>query len=95
VPNVFSPNGDGINDHFVIFTNPIGLTIKQLAIYNHWGQRVYNLENFEAGNNNYFGWDGTFPPQYLAPQGTYVWVLSYQDLDGEVKIKRGTVALLR
>jgi gliding motility-associated-like protein len=95
VPTAFSPNGDGRNDHFVIFTYPLALTIKQLAVYTHWGQKAYFVENFEVSNHNYYGWDGLFINGTFAPQGTYVWVLSYEDIDGSVKVKRGTVALMR
>lgn len=93
-PTVFSPNGDGINDHFMIFTKPTGLKIKQLAIYTYWSQKVHSLENFEVTNDYFFGWDGVFKGAVASP-GTYVWVLSYEDLDGSIKIKRGTVALIR
>jgi len=93
-PTVFSPNGDGINDHFMIFTKPTGLKIKQLAVYTYWGQKTYSMENFEVTNDNVFGWDGLFKGAVASP-GTYVWVLSYEDLDGNIKLKRGTVALIR
>jgi gliding motility-associated-like protein len=59
IPEGFSPNGDGINDRFVIQRLPTGVTV-QLEIFNRWGHSVYR-------NNNYQNdWDGT------ANQGTTV-----------------------
>jgi gliding motility-associated-like protein len=45
VPNTFSPNGDGVNDHFIV--NGIGLNaIPSITIYNRWGQVVFQKSNF-------------------------------------------------
>ena len=52
IPEGFSPNGDGINDLFVILLNDKTLTIN-LQIYNRWGGLVYASEDYQ---NN---WDGT------------------------------------
>ncbi len=52
IPEGFSPNGDGINDRFVIRHVPAGVSV-QLDIYNRWGNRVYHQENYQND------WDGT------------------------------------
>ena len=45
VPNTFSPNGDGVNDNFVV--NGVGLNvIPSITIYNRWGQIVFQKSNF-------------------------------------------------
>ncbi|MFO8129783.1 MAG: gliding motility-associated C-terminal domain-containing protein [Bacteroidales bacterium] len=51
IPNVFTPNGDGINDHFEIkkLENYIS---NEIVIYNRWGSKVYERSNY---NNE---WDG-------------------------------------
>lgn len=49
IPNVFSPNNDGENDHFVI--QGILGTINKVRIFNRWGQIVFEASNY---NNN---WD--------------------------------------
>jgi gliding motility-associated-like protein len=68
VPNVFTPNGDGINDSWVIQyldTYP-GLT---LEVYSRSGERVYNRRE------GALAWNGTFKGKPLPP-GTYYWIIN-------------------
>lgn len=58
VPNVFSPNGDGYNDRFVI--DGITYTSNTVRIFNRWGQLVYEASNYQNQ------WDGD-----ELPDGTY------------------------
>jgi len=67
VPNVFSPNGDLINDGFGIQTS--GLTEYKLSIYDRWG-----LLMFESTDVNQF-WDGKNLDNKLCPDGTYYYIL--------------------
>lgn len=64
-PNVVTPNGDGVNDRFVIGNLVTGLSypINSLDIYNRWGSRVYHVENI-ASEDDF--WD----PKN-EPAGTY------------------------
>lgn len=54
IPNVFSPNGDGINDMFMMFTRDLDLPYN-LSIYDRWGSIVYNNKN---AITNETGWNG-------------------------------------
>ncbi len=90
IPNGFSPDGDGINDNFVIN----GLMLypgTKLSILNRWGNRVY----YQANYNN--TWDGTGNEGVtiggnLLPIGTYFYVLDLNNgeepLSGYVYINR-------
>ena len=70
IPNVFTPNEDGLNDYFVI--NPIdGLSNYRISIYTRTGIKV-----FESHQINY-SWDGRSNGQYCYP-GVYYYVISYQ-----------------
>lgn len=87
VPNMFSPNGDGIND--VLRINPVGL--KQLyyfRIYNRWHQLLYESRDLNGG------WNGTYFST-LQPMETYQWILSAQDKDGKWIQRTGSVTLVR
>jgi gliding motility-associated-like protein len=79
VPNVFTPNGDGFNDFFVIqYLN--AYPESQLMIFNRWGNLIYS-------SNNYLNdWDGG-----AHPSGVYFYVLKLKKGD-EFK---GTVTLIR
>ena len=82
IPNAFSPNGDGLNDVFipkVRFTKEF-----KFAIYNKWGENVFN----SSDSND--GWDGgDFPP------GVYSYFVEVVDYLGETTTKNGTVTLIR
>lgn len=75
VPEGFSPNGDGINDFFVI-TGAEKYTIS-LRIFNRWGSKVFESSHY---NNN---WDGTYNVDSLnsspLPEGTYFFVISFNN----------------
>ena len=77
--NVFSPNGDGSNDFFV-FDN-VQYYNNHLAVYNRWGQLVYETNNYR---NNWRATD--------VPEGTYFYVLKLPDEDREYT---GHVTILR
>ncbi len=82
IPQVFTPNGDGKNDFFVI-KGLNGRKVK-LTVFNRWGNKVY--ENNEYDNS----WDGYPNVRTLVvggdklPQGTYYYVLEFKDDKKEV-----------
>ena len=93
-PTVFSPNGDGINDNWTIFTGGKA-TINYLRIYDRWGEVVFeNATPFES-DNEALGWDGKFNKETLSP-GVYVYVaeLLFSE-DEDPLVIGGDVTLLR
>lgn len=88
VPNAFSPNGDNINDLFQGIA--FNLSSYYMAIYNRWGQLVY-----ETTNADYFaGWDGTFEGAEQE-MGTYVYVIDASFNNGEDFTTKGSFQLIR
>lgn len=90
VPNVFTPNGDNLNDFFVPYLEK-GLMIEELKVYNRWGQCVYNNENGDMG------WDGTFENSD-APADVYIYTLTIRlpdTAEQDTFSQRGEVTLLR
>ncbi|MCS6903751.1 MAG: PKD domain-containing protein, partial [Bacteroidia bacterium] len=89
VPNVFSPNGDGINDILVIDVRGFEYT---LQIYNRWGQKVF------TGTNNQF-WNGGWDNNINDPctEGVYIYHLKTEcSLEEGTYIDRtGTITLIR
>ncbi len=88
VPNTFTPNGDGQNDVVKVF-GPGVESIKQIRIFNRWGQLV-----FETNDPANIGWDGTFKGQELNP-GVFVYYMDVECINGERTIKKGDITLLR
>ncbi|HQQ95222.1 MAG TPA: gliding motility-associated C-terminal domain-containing protein [Bacteroidia bacterium] len=68
IPEGFSPNGDNVNDLFVIKGLPDGQN--EITIYNRWGNKVYHNPDYDNS------WDGsTDKGSNKLPQGTYYFVL--------------------
>jgi gliding motility-associated-like protein len=86
IPNVFSPDGDGINELFSFQTKGI-LTLNG-RIFNRWGQEIYSWDNLI----NY--WDGTYKGT-LVPEGVYFYVLESTNIFYNTKVYKGTVTLIR
>lgn len=86
VPNSFTPNMDGINDSFM--PEGTGITEFAFAVFNRWGQRVFETNNLS------FGWDGTFNG-VPCEQGVYVWKMLVIDNFGQQNATMGHVNLLR
>ena len=80
VPNIFTPNDDGVNETFTIRNLPTGGII--LIVSNRWGKIVYENQNYQ---NNWNGGDNS--------DGTYFYRLKVNEVvyNGWVEIRRGTV----
>ena len=86
--NVFSPNGDGLNDGWSL--EILGATCYEVEIYNRWGMLIYTL------TSNGASWDGTIEKSQMdAPEGTYYYLLSYCDYKEDTFRKRGYISLVR
>jgi gliding motility-associated-like protein len=88
VQNAFTPNGDGINDKWVV-TNGSACTSQIVAaVFNRYGTEVYKNDNYQ---NN---WDGMYKGKPV-PDGTYYYVLTYKLINGVSQILKGDVTVLR
>lgn len=90
VPNVFTPNGDNINDRFTIYGENVQVNIMQ--VFNRWGALIYQEEGLEV-NDDSGGWDGTFNGSNVS-NGVYVYKVEIE-MDGEVQIVAGEVTIFR
>ncbi len=86
IPNVFSPNADGINDVLKISNTCTSVSFSA-AIYNRWGQLIYSDER--AQGNASITWDG-FVNGVAASEGTYFIIIQFGD-----KVQKGSFSLLR
>lgn len=86
VPNAFSPNGDNVNDKWVIknLENYPGCSIE---IFNRYGQLIFSKTGFNQTN----AWDGTFNGQPV-PIGTYYYIIDPKN--GRAKVT-GNVTVIR
>jgi len=91
-PNVFSPNNDGTNDFFTIFSDASVRRILHLSIYTRWGELVYQAHDIQT-NDEQRGWDGTFRGNLLNP-AVFVWHAEVEFIDGERRFLSGDVTIV-
>jgi len=90
IPNIFSPNGDNVNDNFnLISGSSSSVVINNFQVFNRWGELVYDNENSSNG------WDGMHDGK-PAPADVYIYKIDYQVLGspGEINAS-GEITLLR
>jgi gliding motility-associated-like protein len=83
----FTPNGDGINDVWLI-TNGGCLKTAKAEVFNRYGHKVFEDNDF---HNN---WNGTYKGSAL-PDGTYYFVITYQLINQKAVYLKGNVTILR
>ncbi len=93
VPNVFTPNDDGINDYFYVQGNPAIKTVRNLVVFDRWGGKVFEAQNIPA-NQEEEGWDGTYRGQKVTPN-VFVYYAEVEFMDNEVVIVKGDVTVAR
>ncbi|MEO0044037.1 MAG: hypothetical protein RL329_3485 [Bacteroidota bacterium] len=69
VPNIITPNGDGVNDYLVIDDLDLNHNQTELVIYNQWGDLVFKATPYKND------WGGQFKSQPL-PDGTYYYIFT-------------------
>lgn len=87
MPNVFTPNNDGINDTFkpIVFK---GMKSGHLVVLNRWGQVVYETNDLQIG------WNGQINGN-PASDGVYFWKVEYTTIFDEDVLEHGYLTLLR
>jgi gliding motility-associated-like protein len=88
VPNVITPNGDGVNDELVLFDEIF--TSYSVSIFNRWGNKVFSTFN----QKGVFVWDGLDNNQRKLEDGVYFFKLEGTFLDGKFFSKKGNITLL-
>jgi gliding motility-associated-like protein len=86
IPNAFTPNGDGINDEWII-ENLNVFDQHVVKVFNRWGQQVYE------GTHGSQPWDGTLKGKPL-PTGSYMYILELNNTEIKKEFV-GIVTLIR
>lgn len=86
IPNVFTPNGDGLNDYFGVITD--GTTVYEFTVFTRSGTRI-----FHSLSPRVF-WDGKSLAGQDVPEGIYYYVIEETDIQ-EPEKKAGFMHLFR
>jgi gliding motility-associated-like protein len=83
----FTPNGDGINDKWLI-TDGSCLSSARAQVFNRYGAKVFESSDYRNT------WDGTYKGKPL-PDGTYYFIITYQLINSRVETLKGNLTILR
>lgn len=90
VPNVFTPEGDGLERFFSIATY-CKLQQFEFSLYNRWGQKIFETDD------QYFEWDGfNEKTNQLYEEGSYFYICNYGlTKEEESRTIQGSLLILR
>ncbi len=88
IPNIFTPNGDGINDNWS-FRVPKEIKLISCTIFDRWGEKIYQTKG-----NTPINWDGKYKSGSVL-SGVYVYIIEFVDSKGENKVLAGDVTVVR
>jgi gliding motility-associated-like protein len=93
IPNIFSPNGDGINDLLMISADESVQEIASFSVFDRWGNLVFGAENKQVDDSSLF-WDGRMKGEAMNPGVfTYKVIVVYSDRTSSVMY--GDITLIR
>ncbi|HEY3387368.1 MAG TPA: gliding motility-associated C-terminal domain-containing protein [Saprospiraceae bacterium] len=93
IPNVFSPNEDGINDLLLISAGAAVERIESFSIFDRWGNMIFFIERFSP-NDASAAWDGKRNGVPMQP-GVYAYKMVVAFTNGTTEIRHGDVTLIR
>lgn len=94
IPDIFTPNGDGVNDTWTITADPQNvLMIKKIIIANRWGDILFKRTDINV-NDPLRIWDGRFNGEE-AEAGVYTYLVEMAYFDQKILTEGGTLTLLR
>ena len=89
IPNIFTPNGDGVNDIFMVQST--NLTEIDCIIFDRWGVKMYDVQS-DKGN---IAWDGKNLFGKDVPAGTYFYIITATGKDTKTFKQNGSFSLYR
>lgn len=93
VPTAFTPNNDQMNDILYVVGSKCVKQIKEMLIYDRWGELVFREENFITADSSH-GWDGSYRGKNLNPD-IFTYKITAEMKNGEVNDFSGAFTLLR
>ena len=94
IPNVFSPNGDGVNDFFQVFGGVGVLQVNYMRVFDRWGALMHEATDFQPTDGDLTSaWNGTYQGRQMNP-GVYVYLIEVEFIDNTVLLYRGDLTLL-
>lgn len=93
VPNVFSPDFDGVNDYFFLASSDESGSLYDMVVFDRWGNQIFNEVDISS-NSPTSGWNGSFRGQKLNP-GVFIYMIDVKADESILKRLTGNVTLIR
>lgn len=93
IPTSFSPNDDGVNEHFTVFSDQEVRKIQTMKVFNRWGSLIFEQNDF-LPNDESQGWDGKWHNSALPPD-VYIFFVKIEFVDGKVVLYQGDVTIMK
>src|SRR5690606_38937289 len=93
IPSAFSPNDDGVNDYFTVFSGRQVRQIRRLLIFDRWGDLIYEGKDI-LPNVETLGWNGRFRGKRMDP-AVFAYYTEVEFIDGVVVPYAGDVTLVK
>lgn len=90
IPNTFTPNADGVNDVFNIYSHGISPDKYEMMIFDRWGNKIYHTRNINEGWNGAVNNNGE-----VVQEDVYVYRFNYQDFKGKKHKAIGHVTIVK
>ncbi len=94
IPNIFSPDGDGLNEEFNISVGNGVEKVNYIRLYDRYGGMMFEELNPVISGGSVGSWDGTYKGQDVNT-GVYVYMVEVEFLDKRKILYRGSVTLIR
>ena len=90
IPNTFTPNGDGVNDVFNIYSHGIAIDNFEMLVFDRWGNKIFNTRDINEG------WNGKVHNQgEICEEDVYVYRFNYKDIMGKKHKAIGHVTIVK
>lgn len=94
IANIFSPNGDGVNDEVRINAS-LGIEkVLQWVIFDRWGNAVFGHTDFDPTDTSIF-WNGQASTGDFVNPGVFPYVLEVQLISGKIEVYHGNITVVR
>ena len=90
IPNSFSPNGDGVNDVFNIYSHGISPDNFEMLIFDRWGNKIFTSRDLKVGWNGAVNNNGE-----VVEIDVYVYHFNYRDFKGGKHKAIGHVTIVK
>lgn len=94
VPDIFSPNGDGINDEIRPVIASGVSRVRQWVVFDRWGDAMYGHRDFQP-NDPVVLWDGRDPDGRRLNPAVFAYLIELELTNGEIRTRYGSITLVR